>query len=121
MERFEEFSHDGKNFVYINFSGLTSDNEFLAVTDVIKDVIAKYPEQSVYTITNIENVRFDTNSKEIVAKYMEHNKPFVKYGVVIGLDGIKKMLVQTILKLSGRENLLFAFTKDKAIELLLQQ
>ena len=120
MERFEEFSQAGKNFIYINLSGLGTNDDFLAVRDVVKNAIAKYPEKSLYTITNIENIRFDSNSKEIVAKYLEENKPYVKYGVVIGLDGIKKMLVQAVMKLSGRKNLFFAFTKERAIELLIQ-
>ena len=120
MERFEEFSQAGKNFIYINFSGLATNDEFLAVIDAVKNAISKYPEKSLYTITNIENIRFDSNSKAIVAKYLEENKPYVKYGVVIGLDGIKKMLIQTVMKLSGRKNLFFAFTKEKAIELLIQ-
>jgi len=120
MERFQEFSQNGKNFIYIDFSGFTTNEEFLATTDAVKNTIARYPEKSVYTITNIDNVRFDTNSKEIVAKYMTENKPYVKYGVVIGLDGIKKMLVQTVMKLCGRKNLFFTFTKERAIELLTQ-
>ena len=121
MERVEEFTRDGKSIIYIDFSGLRSDNDFIEIIKDVKRVVASYPERSLYTITNIENVRFDTNTKEIVANYMEHNKPYVKYGVVVGLDGIKKILVQTVMKLSGRQNMHFAFTKEQAIEWLLKQ
>ena len=121
MERVEEFTQDGKNFIYIDFSGLKSDIDFTEIIKGVKMSVASYPERSLYTITNIENVRFDTNTKEIVAKYMEHNKPYVRCGAVVGLDGIKKMLVQTVMKLSGRSNLHFAFTKKQAIEWLLEQ
>jgi hypothetical protein len=120
MKRIEEFSRDGKNFVYIDYSGITSHSEFLKIAGEIEAVIAKYPEKSLYTITNVENVRFDSHSKEIVRKYMEFNKPYVKYGVVIGLDGIKKMLVTAVMKLSGRTNMHFAFSKECAIEWLLK-
>ena len=120
MERIEEFSREGKNFVYIDLSGITSDAGFLEVTKAAESAIAKYPEHSVYTITNIADVRFDSRTKEIAAKYTANNEPYVKSGVVIGLDGIKKMLVDAVLRLSGRKNLTFAFTKNGAIEIILK-
>ena len=121
MGRVDEFQIEGRNFVYIDLSEFKSNEDFLRESAAIELVIAKYPEKSVYTITNIENVRFDTNSKEVVANYMRNNKPYVKSGVVIGLDGIKKVLVNMVLKMSGRTNMHFAFSKEQAIEWLLKQ
>jgi len=120
MERTEEFTRDGKNFIYIDFTGLKTNEDFLEATRIVKSVIEKYPEKSLYTITNIENIRFDSFSKRLVADYMQHNAPYVKHGVVIGLDGIKKMMVNTVMKLSGRTNMSFAFTKEGAVEWILQ-
>ena len=121
MERVEEFSLDGKIVVYIDFSGLSADKDFLEVIKAAEPVIARHPEDSVYTITNIANLRFDSHTKDIAAVYMEHNKPYVKHGVIIGLDGIKKMMARTVMKLSGRSNMEFAFTKEQAIEWLQKQ
>ena len=121
MERVEEFEQQGKSFMYIDLSNLMTNNDFLSLTQKIEPMIAKYPEHSLYTITNIENVRFDSKSRDLVTGYMRNNKPYVKYGAVIGLDGIKKIMVSTIVKLSGRNNMHFAFTKEQAIEWLLQQ
>jgi len=121
MERVEEFSLAGKNFVYIDFSGLCTDQAFLEVIKIAEPVIAKYPKQSVYTITNIANLRFDSHTKEIAGTYTAHNKPYVKHGVLIGLDGIKKMMAHAVFKLSGRTNFSFAFSKEGAIEWVLKQ
>ena len=118
--RIEEFTINGKNFVYIDFSGLASDRDFLEVINMAEPAIAKHPEKSVYTITDITNIRFDSHTKEIAARFTEHNKKYVMSGVIIGLDGIKKMMVRTVMKLSGRNNLDFAFTREQAIEFLLQ-
>jgi chloramphenicol O-acetyltransferase len=119
MKRIEEFSLDGKNFMYIDFSDFKTNDDFSQLITTIESLIAKYPEDSLYTITNIENIRFDSKSMKIVAKNMEHNKPYVKYGVVIGLDGIKKVMLTTVMKMSGRNNMHYAFSKEKAIEWLL--
>jgi len=119
--RIEEFTQDGKNFMYIDMSGLKTTEEFGALVKVIEPEIAKYPAASLYTITNLENVRFDTEGKELIVKYMEHNKPSVKYGAIIGFDGIKKIMVNMTVEESGREDMIFAFTREQAVELLLRK
>ncbi|MDR0496806.1 MAG: hypothetical protein LBH42_04255 [Treponema sp.] len=119
--RLEEFELDGKNFLYIDFSGIKTNEGLLAQAELVKPVVAKYPLNSLYTITNIDNVKFDTKTKQIALDYLKHNKPFVKYGVIIGIDGIKKLLATEFMRLSGRKNLFFTFSKEKAIELLSQR
>lgn len=119
--RIDEFTRDGKNFMYIDLSDLKKNEDFIELVKIIEPAVEKYPLMSLYTITNIENIRIDTESKQFIARYLEHNKPYVKYGAVIGLDGIKKILVSTVIKLSGRNDLSFAFTKEQAIELLLKK
>ena len=121
MERVEEFTLGGKNFVYIDFSDFKMNDEFFGLIEVTKSLIAKYPEHSLYTIANFDNVRIDSKSRELVAKCLAHNKPYVKYCVAIGLDGIKKMMLSSIFNSCGRGAMLFAFTKERAIECLLQK
>jgi len=121
MGRIDEFNRDGKDFIYLDLSGFKSNDEFMRFIEESKPIIRKYAEHSLYTITNIENVRFDSKTKEIVAKWMEHNKPYVKCGAVIGMSGIKKIIVNTVFALSGRKNMSSASTKEEAIESLLRK
>jgi len=121
MERIEEYTLNGKNIVYIDLTGARYNDDFVQIVKDVHSVIEKYPMQSVYTITNIENIRFDSNAKKVIADYMERNRPYVIKGVIIGLDGIKKMMVNTVVKLSGRTNFNYSFTKEGAIEWILQQ
>lgn len=121
MERIEEFSHSGKNFIYFDFSEVRSNDEFVRLIEESKPFVTKYAEDSLYTITNIERVRFDSKTKEMAADWAIHNKPYVKYGAVIGVDGIKKIMANAVFALSGRKNMSFASTKESAMELLLKQ
>jgi hypothetical protein len=118
---YEEFSLEGKNIIYIDFSHARSDEEFSTAFERIERAIASYPERSLYTITNLAGVRIDTLYKDNFIKYGKHNKPYVKKAVLIGLDGVKKMIVTTIFKKAGRDDFHIAFTKEKAIEWILQQ
>jgi len=121
MERIEEFSIEGKDFVYLDLSGMSTNNEFSAITEALKATVAKYPEDSLYTITNIGGIRFDSEMKYYLTDCISHNKPYVKHGVMIGFDGIKKSMVSSVCEMFGRSNMHFAFTKERAIEWLLEQ
>jgi hypothetical protein len=119
--RIEEFTLDGKNFIYIDLCDLKSNEEFDDLLEVIAPTIEKHPPASLYTITNIESIKFDTKTKEIIVKFLEHNKAYVKYGAIIGFDGTKKFICNVLLAQSGRDNLFFAFTREQAVEFLLKK
>jgi len=119
MGRIEEFSHSGRSFLYFDLSGFKTNDEFAQFIEESRAFVTKHAEHSLYTITNIEKVRFDSRTKEMVAEWMAYNKPYVKYGAVIGMDGIKKIMVNAIFALSGRKNMSFASSKENAIEWLL--
>jgi hypothetical protein len=119
--RIEEFALDGKNFLYFNLAEFKENNEYREFVEVAKKCIVKYAECSVFTITNIRDVKFDTETKKIVADWMEYNKPYVKRGVVIGFDGIKRIVVNAIFKMGGRKNMTFFPNKEQAVEWLLKQ
>lgn len=120
-EYYEEFSVEGKNILYIDFSHIVTIEELLTAIEKIERAIEGYPENSLYTISNMADIRIDTLYKDCFIKYGQHNKPYVKKAVVIGLDGVKKLIVNTIFKTAGRNDFHIAFTKEKAIEWILQQ
>ena len=121
MKRVEEFTLEGHSFAYIDLSGLKSSEELVETIEAIKPVIANYPPNSLYTITNIANFRIDSDNKETMTAYLAHNKRYVKRGAVVGMDGVKKIMADFVFKISGRTDMIFAFSKEKAIELLLKK
>ena len=121
MEHVEEFAVDGKNIIYIDFSKASSEEDFKVIIEQSRQTISKYAEKSVCTIANMENVRFDSNIKDLFVKYVVSNKPYVKYGVAFGMDGIRKKMSEGIIKLGGRPNFHFCFTKEEAVKWLRQQ
>lgn len=117
MERIEEFTVDGKDFIYFDLSYFTANKQYERVIEASKEIISKY--ESVYTITNIEGAKYDSVTKGLVADWMAFNKSRVKYGAVIGVDGIKRIIVNAIFSMSGRKNMAYIATKDEAVEWLL--
>ena len=120
MERIEEFTRKGKNFIYFDLSGLQRSEDYTQLIEEAKLAIAKYSEFPVYTIININHIRFDTNVKEILVKWLEYNKPYVDYGVIVGTNGIRKIMFNSIMSAAGRMNFVCLPKKEAAIDWLLQ-
>ena len=121
IERIEEFTRNGKHFIYIDVSNLKKNEDFIKVVDAVQRIIVKYPAKSVHTIVNIENIIFDTETKVIAGNCLKHNEPYVKHGGIIGLDGIKKIMANAVFKFSGRNHMRFFYTKEQAIDWLQRQ
>ena len=121
MKRVEEFTLAGKNFCDLDLTGLNTVGEFTEFGEAFKAAAAKYPESSLYIVANFENIRFDSESKRILSDSVAYCAPYIKWGAAFGIDGITKMMMLTICKTIGWNNMHFAFTKAKAIEWLLQQ
>jgi hypothetical protein len=118
-KRIEQFEHEGKKFIYYDLSHFKNNSQFREFIEYAKEVIQKHPrDNSLFSITNIEGVMYDSETKTIVAEWMDFNRPHVRQGAVIGLDGIKRIMVNSILKISGRNNMKFFRTKDEAVEWL---
>jgi len=119
MNRIEEFTRGGKKFVYIDFSGLQTNKEISDLIAQVKPVISKYPPKSIYTITNFEKLHFDRESKNLINPYAEANKPYVIAGAIIGMDGLKQIMANTIFTVTGRKDLAILTTKEEAIQHLI--
>ena len=121
MVRLEEFTRNGRSFVYFDLSAFQTNEELAAFIETTKPVVRKYKGTPLYTITNISAIKFDTATKKIAAEWMAHNRPYVKCGVVIGVDSIRRIMVNAVFALSGRKNMSSATTKEEAVEWLLAQ
>ncbi|MCL1894751.1 MAG: hypothetical protein FWG02_11075 [Holophagaceae bacterium] len=121
MGRIEEFTLEGKKFIYLDMSNFREVDEYNKLIEESIPLITKHSEFSIYTVTNIEGVRFDSEVKKSIAMWMEHNKPYVKYGAVCGVDGVKKIMLNAIFTLSGRMNMHTVTSKQEAIDWLLKQ
>ena len=99
--RVRYIDHKGSRILYIDFSYATPD-EFLATIDLAERTIAAEPPTSVLTLTNAEKAVHDRPVTERLKSYVEHNKPFVKGGAVVGLNELRKIVFNFLNKASGR-------------------
>ena len=106
----------GKKIVYIDFSGCSPEDALSVITKA-KTVIGKLPLDSVLTLTNLTNMRFDPSTSSHFKEYTEYNEPFVKAAAIYGVKGLLKSIYQFFAHRSKRELKLFE-TKEEAIDWL---
>ena len=101
QQRVKSITHQGKEILAIDLSH-ASPEDFLAVIREARRVIAAKPLGSVRTLTNVTGVRYRRDVWEPLREFVQHNKPYVRAGAVVGLDALKTIMFNFINKITGR-------------------
>ena len=120
-ERAEEFVQDGKTFLFMDFSNIDSNEEFKKISSGFEKLITQYPADSLYTITNLDKVKYDSESIKMTRNFIKITDKYVKYAAIINIDGAKKFILNKMFSIKGRKKIIFTFSKEKAVNLLLDK
>lgn len=75
-------------------------------------VISQYPPKSVMSLVDMTDMRFN---KVVIAKVTEIariNEPYVKVTAIVGLNSVAKLIAKSVIKLTGRNTVLFDGIKE---------
>jgi hypothetical protein len=100
-QRVRFIEHDGCRILYIDFSRATAE-EVMETIEIAERTIGAEPLGSVLTLTNTEKTMQDRRVTERLRSYVEHNKPYVKAGAVVGLSELRKIVFGFLNKATGR-------------------
>jgi hypothetical protein len=103
MSRTETILHNGKPIYYMDFSSLKSESEIESLITESKSFIRSKPPKSVYSLTNIEDMHFNGTIKELFVDFVKGNKVYIKASAIIGVTGMKQILFNGIMRLTGRD------------------
>jgi len=108
MNRTQFIDYQGKKIFYIDFSNLKTFEEIKALTLEAQKYIHSQPPLSVITLSTVENTHFNTEIKDMFTEYIKSNKPYVKTSAVIGISGLKMIMYNGMMKISGRDTRAFS-------------
>lgn len=120
MKRVEILNYKGKEIVYIDFSNLDilKYDEFKATIENAKNIIKNYPPASALTLVNFSDMRFSSQYLAEMKDFTLHNKPYVKNGAALGIQGLQKIVFDSVMKITGRNLPLFS-SKEEAMDWLI--
>lgn len=106
MERIQFIQHKGKQILHLDFTHANAD-EVLQIIREATSVIAEQPAKSLRTLTDVTDMKFNTEAAEVLKEFASHNKPYVTAGAVMGITGLKQIIYNAVVKFSGRNLVAF--------------
>lgn len=120
MERTRFVDHGGTRILLIDFSGLREPAEIFAQIERTEAVVARQPPKSLRVLTDVSDARYNSEVIQALKGLMKHDEPYVRASAVVGVDGIKRAVLSTLILFSKRR--LEAFdTREQAMDWLAAQ
>jgi hypothetical protein len=101
MERVKFIKHEEKEILFLDFSN-TGTDEVLKIIEDAKRVISAKPMNSLLTLTDVTNARFNDEVGDGMKQFSAHNRPYVKAAAVVGITGLKKIIFGAVMAFSKR-------------------
>lgn len=117
MKKPELINYKGKTIVHLDFSNMKDKNEIMKLEKEGSDYICSQPLSSVYTLTNMEDMFFNNETKKFFEDIARKNGPHVKAGAVVGMSGLISIMYNAFVTMTGR-NIKSFRTKEDALEYL---
>lgn len=112
-------SREGIPILNVDFSNMKTKEEVLDLISLAKKSISIRPPKSIFTLTNLSNMYFNTEVYTAISDYARMNEPYVKASAVVGLSGLMMIFYNGFLKLSKRDVRAFS-TEEEAVNYLLE-
>jgi len=112
MERVRFIEHNGKKILFLDFSRISAQTVLSVIVEA-KAVIRTQPPRSVLTLSDVTGAGFNEEVTQAMKDFVVHNKPYVTAAAVVGANGFRQVILNSVMWFSGRR--LHAFsTADEA-------
>lgn len=102
MKPYEWIDKNGQSILLMYIASRDS-AELQEKVRVIKTEIARQPKGSVLAISDVAGGRFSTEITNILKNFAEHNRPYIRKSVVIGMSLFQRVVYQTVTRMTGRD------------------
>ncbi|MBN1253619.1 MAG: hypothetical protein JXR51_16885 [Bacteroidales bacterium] len=103
MARADIINYKGRDIFYMDFSNLKTKEEINAVMVESVNFIRNKPEKSITALTNMTNMHFNNEVKDLFSDFLKGNKPHIKISSVFGMSGLARILFNGLMKITGRD------------------
>ncbi len=118
-DRVKFINHREKEILLLDFSESDS-AQVLQIIAHAKNLISTQPHQSLLTLTDVTNARFNEQVGQGMKDFALYNKPYVKAGAVVGITGLKRVIFGAVMAFAKRKLESFD-SRDQAMQWLAEQ
>jgi len=119
-ERIQFIEQDGRHIILLDVSNMPPGDEFKQFIEDAKHLIHMQQKNSMLTLFDATHSYFDKETIDILKDFAASNRPYVRASAVVGITGLKKMMLDIVSKFSGR-TFKQCSTREEAVEWLVKQ
>ncbi len=120
MERVRHVKHKGRDIIQVDLSDSRSEEESISILEKARELIDVHAPKTVLLLTNVTNAHYGPKGAEAMKAYSKANTNLVKASAVVGVSGIKRVIYQAIVRMTGRHIATFD-TVEQALDWLAEQ
>ncbi len=102
MARVGFIDHGGKRILHIDLSHSPAEEVLQTIAEAQR-IIAAQPPASLLTLTDVTGTRFDDAITAALRSSTSHNAPFVRAAAVVGVTGLKTIVLNSLQWVTKRE------------------
>ena len=106
--------------VLLDFSNRTEPEPDLAQLEEAHQLIATHRPFEALVLTDVSNSVFNQTTIEVLRKFVERNRPYVRASALVGLSAITRIIFRAVTTLTGRDIRAFE-TRAEAVTYLLSK
>lgn len=120
MSRTSVITHKDKPIVHIDVRGEQDVKVSLACFDKARELLSHFPPKSGRLLTDVTGTRYTMEAAQALKTFSSAITPYVKASAAVGIDGLKAIIIRTLVTLTGRNIQIFDDV-DKAKDWLATQ
>lgn len=97
MKKYCFVNYKNKNILLLDFSNL-SVRDIFKLLDESKSFICKQPKNSVLSLINITNIKYDANIINAFKKYVADNQNYILASAIYGASFFQGIAIETFVK-----------------------
>ena len=111
----------GGQVLLIDLTGFAAPIESMDTITAARHTIATQPHSSVRCIVDVRAARFNTDVVEALKELAAANKPYMIATSLVGVSGLQRIILDAVIKFTGRKNLKAISSFEDAFVWLAQQ
>jgi hypothetical protein len=119
MERVRFIEHRSRRLLLLDFSYCRAEEVLKLIEDTGK-IIRVEPPRSLLTLTDVTGTKYNMDVTQTMKEFTNGNKPHIRAAAVVGIDGLKKIVYEAIMRFSERNVPIFSDI-EKAKDWLVEQ
>ena len=95
-------------------------NDMFEVAKQTKEIVRSQPKKSILTLSNVKDCQWNDEVLKALKELVKNDKPYVKAAAVVGANGLRKLILYSLIRFSNRK--FFSLDNlDKAKDWLIKQ